>query len=79
MVWALFRVALFGGSFLIGLIFFGPSAPVHTKNETAISISHKKQKREEWERGKGVRPLVPQRWDEGSDPFVPFPFTIYCF
>jgi hypothetical protein len=46
MVWALFRVALFGGSFLIGLYFLGPAAPVHAKNETAISVSHKKHKRD---------------------------------
>jgi len=60
MVWALFRVALFGGSFLIGLIFFGPAAQVHTKNETAISISHKKQKREKWEKEKwGRLPISP--------------------
>jgi hypothetical protein len=45
MVWALFRVALFGGSFLIGLSFFGPAAPVHGKNETTISIGHKKHKK----------------------------------
>jgi len=42
MVWALLRVALFGGSFIIGLFFLGPAAPVHARNETAIPGSHKK-------------------------------------
>jgi hypothetical protein len=55
MVWALFRGALFGVSFLIGLFFFGPAAPVHAKNETTISIGHKKHKREKW----GRPPLSP--------------------
>ena len=55
MVWALFRVALFAGSFLIGLVFFGPAAPVHAKNETTISIPHKKHKSEKWRR----RPVSP--------------------
>ncbi len=45
MVWALFRVVLFGGSFFIGLFFFGPTAPVHAKNETAISVSNKKHRK----------------------------------
>ena len=45
MMWALFRVALFGGSFFVGLFFFGPAAPVHAKNETTISVSHKKHKK----------------------------------
>ncbi len=42
MVWALFRIALFGGSFLFGLFFFGPATPAHVKDETTISISPKK-------------------------------------
>jgi len=79
MVWALFRVALFGGSFLIGVFFFGPAAPVHGKNETTISVSHKShknQKREKGERGKGVRPLVPFCGTRGLTPFAPSPFSL---
>jgi len=62
MVWALFRVVLFGGSFLIGLFFFGPAAPVHAKNETAISISHKKHKKEKW----GRLPISPFVFENGE-------------
>jgi len=29
MVWGLIRVGLFGGSFLIGLLFFGPRRPAN--------------------------------------------------
>lgn len=45
MVWALFRIALFGGSFFIGLFFLGPAAPVHAKDEASHSIRYKKHKK----------------------------------
>jgi hypothetical protein len=34
MVWGLIRVGLFGGSFLIGLLFFGPRRPANITPQT---------------------------------------------
>ena len=47
MVWGLIRVALFLGSFFIGLLFFGPRKPSRavTKVQPAITISHKRHKK----------------------------------
>jgi hypothetical protein len=59
MVWALFRIALFGGSFLIGLFFFGPAPPVHVKAETTISVPKK-------------FPISPKKLQKPKKPFVLF-------
>ena len=40
MVWGLIRVGLFGGSFLIGLLFFGPRRPANITPQTTVEAPH---------------------------------------
>ena len=40
MVWGLIRVGLFGGSFFIGLLFFGPRRPANITPQTTVEAPH---------------------------------------